>query len=668
MLVLNKVFTTYLLLFSWNVVKFKQNLSSSTRIILYPINKSWINKTSYLIRKGSFVYKPLLNKTNNGFNFQRFRFKIIENSFLLLFKPLFYKNLRKNSFLSSSNLALNIILTWNKDIKYFLKGIILRSCLKVNKNRLKNIFSKFIKDKRFWEEVDKMFLVGLIDISSSLIFKNCNFLESGLLSSFFLNLYLSELDLYIYNLSITYNCRINVISFKQTFLKYSKKLSFSFSYASPIKFQRFFVNFISLKEIYLFNFKKFINLSFLFLTMNFKRTFFYVRYLHYFLFAVIGSKSFSIYLKDKVISFLRSNLKLELSELLLITTFKRSIFFLGVYLKFFSLSFHSSNKLLNKVNSKLNNYKIKLSKLYINRAKSELLLNLSFLTNKGFKSSFTNDRNFWMTIFQLESVRCTQFGKLMLSKNNSNLFSYDLFSSIKYKDNYNIGNYSFNFYLKRLSFTFKDIITNFSAFITSSVLPLELSLSFLVDDFKKSLMFLFTDFTNAKLSNFSIKLCQDLRKDVSTVYNKKALTFITINIPFMYLFEKLRLLGFIHPFKKRPIGNVKYILFSDIYIIKSFGLLANSFILWFKLCSNFSKVKFIVELLRQSCFLTLSRKHNKSKIWVYHIYTRDLILTRNLSTSMSYFPSRKFLEDIISNTSFFNDLYVFHDEYFFLTF
>lgn len=89
----NKLFTYNLLLYSWNNLKKTiKLLDSNDRFIMPPISKTWLKKTSYLISQGKFDYKncfiPLIRHT--GFNCEekritsKFKFKIIENAFVLL--------------------------------------------------------------------------------------------------------------------------------------------------------------------------------------------------------------------------------------------------------------------------------------------------------------------------------------------------------------------------------------------------------------------------------------------------------------------------------------------------------------------------------------------------------------------------------------------------------
>ncbi len=83
----NKLFTYNLLLYSWNCLK-KTNhlLGSNKKIVVPPISKSWLQKTSYLISQGKFDYKFYSNNFGNGEKkvTTMFKFKIIENAFVLL--------------------------------------------------------------------------------------------------------------------------------------------------------------------------------------------------------------------------------------------------------------------------------------------------------------------------------------------------------------------------------------------------------------------------------------------------------------------------------------------------------------------------------------------------------------------------------------------------------
>lgn len=101
----NKLFTYNLLLYSWNHLKRTiRLLDSGEKFIIPPISKSWLKKISYLISQGKFDYKsyfmPVIeyNDFKNGEKriTSKFKFKIIENAFVLLL-IFFFRNCFKNN-------------------------------------------------------------------------------------------------------------------------------------------------------------------------------------------------------------------------------------------------------------------------------------------------------------------------------------------------------------------------------------------------------------------------------------------------------------------------------------------------------------------------------------------------------------------------------------------
>lgn len=78
--------------------------------------------------------------------------------------------IKKNCLFNSEttvHFVIGSILKWNGNvIKYFLSNKILRTFSLKNKNRLKNLLSKFIFDKVFLLEIEKLIYVNLVDISS----------------------------------------------------------------------------------------------------------------------------------------------------------------------------------------------------------------------------------------------------------------------------------------------------------------------------------------------------------------------------------------------------------------------------------------------------------------------------------------------------------------------
>jgi hypothetical protein len=69
----------------------------------------------------------------------------------------------------------------------------------IHKNRLKNTFYTFVKDLRFWEEIDKMFNAGHF-----LAVDYANINQSSLLFPFLFNIFMHDFDQFMENLNCEY--------------------------------------------------------------------------------------------------------------------------------------------------------------------------------------------------------------------------------------------------------------------------------------------------------------------------------------------------------------------------------------------------------------------------------------------------------------------------------
>lgn len=94
--------TSNLLYYSWiNLKKDNDSLYNSTSAgYIEPISKHWFDKTSSLIRNGNFLYKSKKIPADSFTSFhlrrkitlKEVKNKVIDNAFLLLLKPYFFKN------------------------------------------------------------------------------------------------------------------------------------------------------------------------------------------------------------------------------------------------------------------------------------------------------------------------------------------------------------------------------------------------------------------------------------------------------------------------------------------------------------------------------------------------------------------------------------------------
>ncbi len=312
------------------------------------------------------------------------------------------------------------------------------------------------------------------------------------------------------------------------------------------------------------------------------------------------------------------------------------------------------------------------------------------LSEKKFLTKFSYDRKFWFYIFQLESIKVTQFNKLLLS-NNKLVVPNELISAIKYGNYDREQKYFFNYFISKQQLLLRDLVRNNFYFISSSVLPLDSIIQVLFFEIRKKLLFLYNNSFSSFFAKLNLKSIKDMYNQkldlLSELYNVsfslsdryflKNIFFVekvSNNLHYLsnfeiylscdFLYHRLRSLGFIHSLRNRPVSNPKYLLLSDTNIIRIFSYYAISILNWFSCVNNISDTKYVVELLRQSCFLTLCRKHNKRKAWALDVFTSDLLIVESLCCSSLVFPRKSLLLNLKRNFSFYHSQLYFNESFF----
>lgn len=198
-----------------NFIKLKRNSCRKLLHIINPkvkiIERALINSLE-IIFEGAYTWSTILETefTNAKANLKTIVFKneytAIRHSKTARFTYQKKVQIAKRVFKSSSfghrtgksaHQALHYVKTkWNQNTVYFLNYSIIHVFGSINKNRLKNTFNRFVKDPRFWEELEKMFSAGY--------FRE---LRPGkgvwckLLYPFLLNVYMHDFDHFVGNLS-----------------------------------------------------------------------------------------------------------------------------------------------------------------------------------------------------------------------------------------------------------------------------------------------------------------------------------------------------------------------------------------------------------------------------------------------------------------------------------
>lgn len=615
------------------------------------------------------------------------------------------------SFWYSSSLFLNysihfpisVLKAFNFFPRYFFSFEILDNFKTINKNRLKNIFSK---NKYFfdvlWLEIEKMLISGFIGFSKIYFYRGQN--TVNLLVEFLLEVFLNSLKFYFLLIEKNYTSKkYMLLTPTFTFDKFT--LLNKKSLLIPLKLHNDLKNVFTLKN---FSLKKLKHIESHYIgekyltAMVFERRIKFIRHKYQVLVSFLGSKKLVLFIKSKIVKFLRSNLNITTKFFNLLDGVSENIFFLGFNIRF-SLKinknsninlFKSNKKYLSKIFLKLDSLKRETARATLDRIYAELfdLVNKSSFSHK-LKLYLRKKNYIWALIFQLEAIRSTQYNKLLLTRDKKDVISNELISSytVGIKSYSRTAKYFFSLFSNKLQFVLMHLIQKITPFVKDSMLCFDLGLSFLFMEFRKKLFLLYN--TSYKSLNFE-KNCKDLLKKelklmkLSSYYNisfsqtdlfyLRDLNFpqksfisrsrrkrLDIFLSFDFCLSKLKLLGFIHPFKNRPISNSKYLTLEDFIIVKRFGWIAFNHLNWFHCVSNMLDLKKIIALLRQSCFLTLCRKHNKHKTWAFDIYTIDLLTIENLCFHSIHFPTKQFLSKL-KRKFFIYQSYVRLDEKFFL--
>lgn len=323
-------------------------------------------------------------------------------------------------------------------------------------------------------------------------------------------------------------------------------------------------------------------------------------------------------------------------------------------------------------------FKKSISKSFISRLNFELVMHMQSLMKKDtlFRSSLTFNK-IWVYIFQLESIRSARFEKLLLTKDDKNLLVRQFLGNVKLYKMVPYHQYLFSFFIFKMQLVLQDSISSFPLCINTSVLSVDLYLNKFFLEYKKRLFLFYNDFyfygklifpkIYLQSKTFSLNFRQN--KNIGEVFFPfvdKEVLFLEVFVSVQYCINKLTELGFFHKFKFRSVGNSKLIKFDDNFIIKQFSLVAFNFLNWFRCCRNFFFIKRLIFFIRESCFLTLCRKHNKHKNWVYKIYTKDLNLIYTFNLSSTFFPSIFILGKLKRKFYFFSEKLLV-DESFFLS-
>lgn len=544
-----------------------------------------------------------------------------------------------------------------------------------------------------------MFVCGFVDFSNNFIYESSFFSHSNFLSRFFLNVYLKDFDRFVLKNIYCFSSEKFIFSSLDFVSFYSRNLVSLFL---PLKSHKLFLFKALKKSVFLDSYmltRGFKFYTFSFGISSFVRAFYFSRFLDFFVLGFVGSYSSCLDIFRQINTFVRSSLRWGIDFVTVSSSRDKFLIFSKFNVKLekvdkkgygFLSKLRFNSKYFRMVFYRLELSRVKLSKQLSSFLNFELLEYLENSLKSGTVSGFNFDRKkVCFHIFQLETVRSTQIGSMVLSNGRQPLFSSEfLFPSFQ---SYNLSFrvYDFKFYNSRFRLVLKEALKNFRGMESFSVNTINLCFYKVLGEFRKRLFLFynhsfpfyykgkfFPQFNNKTVSNRFSNPGVGIFAFYKSIYSKDLNSKFIAGKSFSYSFEvfasisgcldALRVWGCIHELKFRPKSNSKYLCFDDIIIIKSFGYFAYALLFWFRCCSNFYSIKVLVYLIRESCFLTLCRKHNKTKSWVYNLYSNDLVNLELVAFSGSYFPSLTVFRKLKRKFYFSRD-FVFFDEKIFLT-
>jgi len=320
-----------------------------------------------------------------------------------------------------------------------------------------------------------------IGFSNNLIYASRDDLtfSSSPLSSFLFEIYLSELDWYLSQISGFFsfkklfnfnNYSNNVPLFYKTILNFYLpiKINYFLKYSSNLKSIHSSKN-LSVKKYYLSNLPQF---------FIFDKNLNYLRYIDHFLIGFIGSKVFSLFFYNKLLNFVRGTLHFDFDNPFFYSADDKYIFFLGFNIRLSKILKNSNlNSNLNKkkyllrICYKIQFYKRKISNEFTNRLNFELVSHFKNITFDKVFNSIDKRKRIWTYIFQLEAVRSASYGKVLLSSDHLSVFSHTIFSKIKLNSVLTYRKYLFSIYVLKSQLGLQKVISNFSFNQTSFDLP-----------------------------------------------------------------------------------------------------------------------------------------------------------------------------------------------------
>jgi len=561
---------------------------------------------------------------------------------------------------------------------FFLSCDIKKAFDKIHRNRLKNVFNKVIVDERFWIEIQKMLNAGFVQENLA-YYKDTGVLQESILSPFLFNIYMHSFDEFIERLN-----KPNKESYKeaknsqygdQEARKAYKQLQYKYGEGINHTLRKLGSTEVLMKQRkkdYADHYKKYKVWSGIDKDNKFIS---YVRYADDFLIGIIGSRKYALQVKQDITNFLKSNLHLDVSKSELVNRNEGKVSFLGHFIKLVNLKMKTrvqnkkiaaAQKAKNKILSRIKVNDQRLARALFLRTQKKTIEILSNVS-KLYALKPISKKNIEVTALNsaIEHLEAIRDNILLNSSSDSSLDTnlainrlqkcnderiqldeqaacYTLFDAIK-----GVTSQIKDQEPKNISQEILKELKNFEKSVEKIVKNVETDL---IDKKRQSLIAQHAKRENKRVSdrlhsetNQEIKELTQLAPElVKAELSSTTRVNIRVSADLKYMVNKLRLKGFFHATKDRPISNPYLANLSDAEIIKHYNSIMLGLLNWFSGADNFYAVKGIIQALRKSCALTLKLKHKyKSLFKVYTIYGLDISTHEAALCSISYVLNKK---------------------------
>lgn len=706
---------------AWFTLKSKPGMSikGADNVTLSDINDAWFIKSSMKLLQGSFKYpnrkKLSIDKPNCGkkpLTITDFRVKIIERALLNVLEPHFegyfsWEIISKKEYLfeisqniynsdykttvidnksfyfkkkvlcptvfyahnygfrpkKSAHQALKNIKHWRTNTTFLIDYNISKAFDNVNRKRLKNLFTKRIKDPRFWSEISKILNSGAIH-DFQLICEKKGITQGSILSPFLFNIYMHELDEKVVSLQkLTYEIHKShesaVYGNKEAEMNY-RKVSRDFATDNLKRSLKKYGSKEALIQARKTAYKEYHDRYGRCKGVDSKvRHIQYVRYANEFLIGIVGTREYAVQIRKDLNNFIKSNLHLEVKKNNLLSRNDKPIKFLGHLIGLseykvktcaISKNIRAAMKNKNKSISRFLENDKRLAKAKSKQFYSNVLKQFNILSSK-LKISISNKvyaeifptliaykglGSYLLKILSLDNWE--QFNELLSLIDSQKLHSEERnnpalsrWSSYLQTESDRLSEFSAQiFYDKIASLSASDWHESLSKGQADKIKQLQKDYLVKMEEIiHESLNFDVEKKRNKIISKFKINMnlkpTKKEKKLTTLVGSQKSSPIrVSINAPIGEVFSKLRLSGYIHPIKDKSIGNSNLNFYTDFKIVSHFNSVIFGLLNWYSGVGNFAKVKGLAHLLRSSCVLTLANKHKKSKNWVYTVYGNEV--------------------------------------------